>query len=130
LRTKAEPQFKNPPGYVGIDLNVQALRGAFESRSSGVRAQGLDYLREEGIVIYGTPDSVAAQIKRLYERVGGFDHLLMMQQAGFLSHAKTVKSMTLFAKEVYPQIRELPPTACSRRTAAAATRPVTEAAVA
>ena len=55
LRTKAEPQFKNPPGHAGIDLNVQALKGAFESRSSGIRAQGLDYLREEGIVLYGTP---------------------------------------------------------------------------
>jgi hypothetical protein len=38
----------------------------------------------------------------------------MMQQAGFLSHQKTVKSMTLFAKEVYPQIRELAPSECNR----------------
>jgi hypothetical protein len=30
----------------------------------------------------------------------------MMQQAGHLSHEETVKSMTLFAKEVYPRIRE------------------------
>ena len=30
-----------------------------------------------------------------------------MQQAGFLDHARTVNSMTLFAKEVYPQIRDL-----------------------
>jgi hypothetical protein len=28
-----------------------------------------------------------------------------MQQAGFLDHARTVRSMTLFAKEVLPQIR-------------------------
>ena len=32
----------------------------------------------------------------------------MMQQAGSLDHATTVKSMTLFAKEVYPQIKDLP----------------------
>jgi hypothetical protein len=31
----------------------------------------------------------------------------MMQQAGFLDHERTVRSMTLFAKEVYPQIQEL-----------------------
>ena len=30
--------------------------------------------------------------------------------AGSLDHASTVKTMTLFAKEVYPQIRELPRT--------------------
>ena len=35
----------------------------------------------------------------------------MMQQAGFLDHKSTVKSMTLFAKEVYPRIRDLPGTA-------------------
>ena len=57
-----------------------------------------------------TPDQVAAQIKQEYERVGGFDHLLMMMQAGFLDHKSTVRNMTLFAKEVYPQIRDLPGT--------------------
>jgi hypothetical protein len=32
--------------------------------------------------------------------------LLMMQQAGFVTHAETVKSLTLFAKEVYPRVKE------------------------
>ena len=45
-----------------------------------------------------------------YDQVGGFDHLLMMQQAGHLDHKRTVRSMTLFAKEVYPQIKDLPAT--------------------
>jgi hypothetical protein len=34
----------------------------------------------------------------------------MMQQAGHLDHKRTVRSMTMFAKEVYPQIRDLPST--------------------
>jgi hypothetical protein len=34
----------------------------------------------------------------------------MMQQAGFLDHKRTVASMTLFAREVYPQIQNLPRT--------------------
>jgi alkanesulfonate monooxygenase SsuD/methylene tetrahydromethanopterin reductase-like flavin-dependent oxidoreductase (luciferase family) len=108
LRTKAEPQFRNPPGYVGIEFNINALKGTFTGRTDAIRAQGLEYLREAGVVIAGTPDSVARQIKRYYDLVGGFDHLLMMQQAGFLSHKKTVENITLFAKEVYPQIRDLP----------------------
>jgi len=33
-----------------------------------------------------------------------------MQQAGWLDHARTVKSMSLFAKEVFPQIKDLPRT--------------------
>ncbi len=62
------------------------------------------------MLIYGTPDDVAKQIKRLYDLVGGFDHLLMMQQAGHLDHERTNRSITLFAKEVYPQVKDLPRT--------------------
>ena len=109
LRTKAAPQFKNPPGYVSRDFNVQALRGTFTKASDTVRAQGLDYLRDQCVIIAGTPDSVVKQIKRLYDLVGGFDHLLMMMQCGFLSHEKTVNNIKLFAKEVYPRVRDLAP---------------------
>jgi alkanesulfonate monooxygenase SsuD/methylene tetrahydromethanopterin reductase-like flavin-dependent oxidoreductase (luciferase family) len=104
---KAGPQVKNPPGYAPVALNVKALQGTFAGRTAAVRTQGLEYLREQGIIIAGTPDSVVSQIERFHERVGGFDHLLMMQQAGFLDHASTVRSMTLFAKEVYPRIKHL-----------------------
>lgn len=114
LRTKSPQQLRNPPGYVGLDFNVNALKGTFTGRTDAIRAQGVEYLREQGVIIAGTPDSVIRQINRLYEMVGGFDHFLMMQQAGFLDHARTVKSMTMFAKEVYPAIRELPPSHCAR----------------
>jgi alkanesulfonate monooxygenase SsuD/methylene tetrahydromethanopterin reductase-like flavin-dependent oxidoreductase (luciferase family) len=107
---KTEPQFKNPPGYASVALNVRALRGDYGGRTEAVRAQGIDYLMEQGIIIAGTPDKVAARIRRFHEQVGGFDHLLMMQQAGHLDHQRTVRSMTLFAREVYPQIRDLPST--------------------
>jgi alkanesulfonate monooxygenase SsuD/methylene tetrahydromethanopterin reductase-like flavin-dependent oxidoreductase (luciferase family) len=107
MTAKTEPQFRNPPGYVPVELNVKALQGAFSGRTDAMRAMGLEFQREQGVVMYGTPDQVAKQVRRFYDRVGGFDHLLVMQQAGFLDHARTVQSMTLFAKEVLPQIREL-----------------------
>src|SRR5581483_11141313 len=113
--SKTEPQFKNPPGYASIALNVKALQGTFAGRTEGVRAQGLDYMMEQGIVIAGTPDKVAARIRLLYDQVGGFDHLLMMDHAGHMDHKRTVRSMTLFAKEVYPQIRDLPSTVKSKK---------------
>ena len=94
-QTKTPPQFRNPPGYVGVETNVKALQGAYTGRTDAVRAKGMDYLREQGVLMYGTPDSVAKQVKRYYDLVGGFDHLLMMQQAGFLDHKRTVASMTL-----------------------------------
>lgn len=110
LNAKAEPQYRNPPGYVPVEFNVNALKGTFTGRTDAMRAKSMEFLKEEGVMVYGTPDSVAEQIKRLYDLVGGFDHLLMMQQAGWLDHKRTVKSMSLFAKEVYPQIKDLPRT--------------------
>jgi alkanesulfonate monooxygenase SsuD/methylene tetrahydromethanopterin reductase-like flavin-dependent oxidoreductase (luciferase family) len=107
---KAEPQFRNPPGYASIDQNVKALQGSFASRAGAIRGAELPVLMEQGVLIAGTPDSVAQQIRRFYDLVGGFDHILMMQQAGSLDHERTVKSMTLFATEVYPQIKDLPGT--------------------
>ncbi len=40
MNAKTEPQFRNPPGYVPVELNVQALRGAFSGRSEAMRAHG------------------------------------------------------------------------------------------
>jgi alkanesulfonate monooxygenase SsuD/methylene tetrahydromethanopterin reductase-like flavin-dependent oxidoreductase (luciferase family) len=119
MNAKTPPQFRNPPGYVGVDVNVKALQGAYTGRTDAVRAKGMDYLREQGVLMYGTPDSVAKQVKRYYDLVGGFDHLLMMQQAGHLDHKRTVASMTLFAKEVYPQIKDLPRTQMQKAKAMA-----------
>jgi alkanesulfonate monooxygenase SsuD/methylene tetrahydromethanopterin reductase-like flavin-dependent oxidoreductase (luciferase family) len=113
LKAKVEPQFRNPPGYVPVAATAAALKSNGDARArsnDGLRQVTLEQQRELGVVIYGTPDQVAAQIKQEYERVGGFDHLLMMMQAGFLDHKSTVRNMTLFAQEVYPQIRDLPGT--------------------
>jgi alkanesulfonate monooxygenase SsuD/methylene tetrahydromethanopterin reductase-like flavin-dependent oxidoreductase (luciferase family) len=107
LHAKTEAQFRNPPGYVPVSFNVNALKGKYSGRTDAVRSQGMDYLREQGVLIYGTPDQVVQQIERLQNLLGGFRHLLMMQQAGFLSHERTVRSMTLFAKEVYPRVKHL-----------------------
>jgi alkanesulfonate monooxygenase SsuD/methylene tetrahydromethanopterin reductase-like flavin-dependent oxidoreductase (luciferase family) len=104
---KSEPQFANPPGYVPVSINVKALKGQYGSRTGEIRSRGLEYQIDQGVLIAGTPDSVVAQIERLYERVGGFGQLLVMLQAGFLSHEKTLSNIRLFAKEVYPRVRHL-----------------------
>ncbi len=119
LNAKSEPQFGNPPGYVPLAANVSALKGTFTGRTERMRAATLDYLQDQGALIYGTPDVVAQQIRRLYDLVGGMDHLLMMMQAGFMSHERTIKSIKLFAKEVYPQVRDLPRTKPLNRQVAA-----------
>jgi hypothetical protein len=41
-------------------------------------------------------------------------HLLIMGQAGFLEHDDTVHGIRMFAREVYPRLKELyPPTLAS-----------------
>lgn len=47
----------------------------------------------------------------MHDHVGGFGHLLIMGQAGFLDHDETVKGMTMFSREVYPRLKELKPVA-------------------
>ena len=97
------------------------IRQAEKGGGRAARDSSIDQLRDQGILMCGTPDMVVKQIKRFYDLVGGFDHLLMMDHAGFMDHQRTVKAMTLFAREVYPQIKDLPRTQPVRdaRTAAA-----------
>jgi alkanesulfonate monooxygenase SsuD/methylene tetrahydromethanopterin reductase-like flavin-dependent oxidoreductase (luciferase family) len=85
------------------------LKGTYTGRTDVIRAQGLEYLRENHILIAGTPDSVEKQIRSLYEKLGGLDHLLMMMQCGYLSHEKTMKNIRLFTQEVMPRLKDLKP---------------------
>ena len=109
MRTKDEPQYRNVPDYVGLEFNVKALKGAYTGRTDAVRAQGLEYLRDNHILIAGTPDSVEQQIRSLYKKVGGMDHLLMMMQCGFFSHEKTMKNIRMFTEHVMPRLKDLGP---------------------
>ena len=60
------------------------------------------------------PTRSIRQIKKLYDHVGGFGHLLIMGQAGFLEHDETVRGIKTFAREVYPRLKEaFPDTAIS-----------------
>ena len=59
-----------------------------------------------GIMMAGTPDQVEAQLREVYDHVGGFGHLLNMGQAGFLEHEETAAGIRMFAREVYPRVRD------------------------
>jgi alkanesulfonate monooxygenase SsuD/methylene tetrahydromethanopterin reductase-like flavin-dependent oxidoreductase (luciferase family) len=108
---KAAPQFANPPGYATVAANVQAMRraagGAVAQTGFNPRTASLEELIDRGIVFAGNPDTVFDQIKRFYDRIGGFGHLLMMAQGGWLSHEATVAGLKRFAAEVYPRLQEL-----------------------
>ena len=57
----------------------------------------------------GNPDTVARQIKELRQRVGGVGRIIMMTRQGLVTHAEAMKSFSLAAKEVLPQLQGLGP---------------------
>jgi alkanesulfonate monooxygenase SsuD/methylene tetrahydromethanopterin reductase-like flavin-dependent oxidoreductase (luciferase family) len=81
---KVLPQFSNPPGYVPVGANVQMARGASHPLSEFSKGASVERAIQSGMVFAGTPDQVFEQIKKLYDYVGGFGHVLLMGQAGHL----------------------------------------------
>jgi alkanesulfonate monooxygenase SsuD/methylene tetrahydromethanopterin reductase-like flavin-dependent oxidoreductase (luciferase family) len=68
-----------------------------------------DVLVGQGQMFAGNPDTVARQIKEFRRRVGGVGHVIMMTRQGLVTHAEAEKSFTLAAREVLPQLQDLPP---------------------
>jgi alkanesulfonate monooxygenase SsuD/methylene tetrahydromethanopterin reductase-like flavin-dependent oxidoreductase (luciferase family) len=96
-----------PPGYLPAAAQVQIMRGAALDQHAALKDKMVvEKAVEVGIMFAGTPDQVFNQIKRHYEHVGGYGHLLIMGQAGFLEHDETVAGIRNFAREVYPRLKE------------------------
>jgi alkanesulfonate monooxygenase SsuD/methylene tetrahydromethanopterin reductase-like flavin-dependent oxidoreductase (luciferase family) len=91
------------------------LRGATLDQHAALKDKlQVEKVIEAGIMFAGTPDQVYRQIKKHYDFVGGYGHLLIMGQAGFLEHDETVQGIRTFAREVYPRLKaEFPDTALS-----------------
>jgi alkanesulfonate monooxygenase SsuD/methylene tetrahydromethanopterin reductase-like flavin-dependent oxidoreductase (luciferase family) len=106
---KVPPYFSNPPGYVPVAANVKMLRGAEHPLSAFAKGANYDSAIAGGFMFAGTPDQVLAQIKKHYDHTGGWGHLLIMGQAGFLEHDDTVVGIRTFAREVYPRLKEMYP---------------------
>lgn len=107
LRANKVPlHYKNPPGYVPVDVNLRFMRGAMPQLAASIKDLTVEKAIDAGIMFAGTPDEVFDQVKRFYARVGGFGHMLLMGQAGFLNHDDTVHGIRTFAREVYPRLKE------------------------
>ena len=121
----AEP-FVNPPGYNSVAANVAMLKsggkgGFVRDRDGNVVDQTkatAEQLMEAGTLFAGNPDDVFNQIKAFHDRCGGFGHLLMFGQGGFITHEDTMDSIRLFGQEVLPRLKELSPEPARRPVAA------------
>ena len=103
---KVPLHWSNPPGYHPPAVAAQIMGGQRGGAGLPLAPNLTDQIAR-GNVFAGTPDQVFEQIKAMWEYSGGFGHLLMMGQAGFLSYDDTIRSMELFSKEVYPRLQEL-----------------------
>jgi alkanesulfonate monooxygenase SsuD/methylene tetrahydromethanopterin reductase-like flavin-dependent oxidoreductase (luciferase family) len=104
---KVAKQFMYPPGYMPLEAQVKQVRGAALDPHMGLIGKAtVEKAIEAGIMFAGTPDQVYNQIKKLYHHVGGFGHLLIMGQAGFLEHEDTALGIRTFAREVYPRLKD------------------------
>ncbi len=104
--------FRNPPGYLPPEDNARVLRGESPPRTytkSGrvisMQTSPIDDLIDAGVLFCGTPDDVYEQIVAFCEHCGGMGNLLMMGQAGFLTHEQTIDNFTLFSREVLPRLK-------------------------
>lgn len=104
---KSAPQMsKFMPGQIPPELAPAAWRGGTSKRPSRL---DVETLIAQGQMFAGNPDTVAKQIRKFRERVGGCGRIIMMTRQGLVTHAEAKKSFTLAAKEVMPQLRDLPP---------------------
>jgi len=106
---KVAPQFANPPGYAPVAAQVAMQRGVEHPLKQFSKNPSVEAAIRSGFMFAGTPDQVYEQIKRHYDYVGGYGHLLIMGQAGFLEHDDTVKGIRNFARHVYPRLKEMFP---------------------
>ena len=92
--------FFAPPGFVP----PQGLTRFFDPEGNARYNRAYEDLIDQGVIIAGTPKKVIEKVRYLHDRCG-VGHLLMMNQAGFMTHEETKRSMELFATEVYPELR-------------------------
>jgi alkanesulfonate monooxygenase SsuD/methylene tetrahydromethanopterin reductase-like flavin-dependent oxidoreductase (luciferase family) len=102
---KIVPHFTYPPGYVPVRTAVDVLRGRVNPLSHFGETPTVENAIKSGVMMAGTPDQVVKQIRKVFDYVGGFGHLLLMGQAGFLDHNETVLGIKTFAREVYPRLK-------------------------
>jgi alkanesulfonate monooxygenase SsuD/methylene tetrahydromethanopterin reductase-like flavin-dependent oxidoreductase (luciferase family) len=104
---KSAPQMsKFMPGQLPPELTPGAWRAGASKRPTNLTVEALI---AQGQMFAGNPDTVVKQIKAFRERVGGVGRIIMMTRQGLVTHAEAMKSFNLAAKEVLPQLQDLPP---------------------
>jgi alkanesulfonate monooxygenase SsuD/methylene tetrahydromethanopterin reductase-like flavin-dependent oxidoreductase (luciferase family) len=104
---KSMPQMsKFQPGQIPPEMAPAAWRGGASKRPTDLSVPALI---AQGQMFAGNPDTVVRQIKEFRRRVGGVGRIIMMTRQGLVTHAEALKSFSLTAREVLPQLQDLEP---------------------
>lgn len=113
---KVATEFLYPPGYTPYQVRAAGLRahsavhdpallpGKGGAPHTDLASMSVEELIDQGVLFAGSPSTVAGQIERFHERVGGLGHLLLMGQAGHMDHEQTVRGIRRFAEDVAPVV--------------------------
>jgi alkanesulfonate monooxygenase SsuD/methylene tetrahydromethanopterin reductase-like flavin-dependent oxidoreductase (luciferase family) len=113
---KSAPQMaKFMPGQIAPEMTPAAWRAGASKRPTNLSVESLV---RQGQMFCGNPDTVVRQIKEFRQRVGGVGRIIMMTRQGLVTHAEAMKSFSLTAKEVLPQLQGLGPVDLDMPTAA------------
>ncbi len=111
----------NPPGYQSPAFYAKALKKSRRGNIAGpliptkdgggidIATCSLEDLRNTGMLIWGTPDTVLEKLKEFREGVGGFGHLLFMPDCHRITHDEIMDSVKLYANEVVPRFEDFQP---------------------
>jgi alkanesulfonate monooxygenase SsuD/methylene tetrahydromethanopterin reductase-like flavin-dependent oxidoreductase (luciferase family) len=91
-----------PPGY----MTPSSMRGLLSAGMKPFPELTYEELIGEGYALVGSPDSVTARLRELYEELG-FGQIIGLFALGDITHEQTITSMELFASQVMPATRSL-----------------------
>jgi alkanesulfonate monooxygenase SsuD/methylene tetrahydromethanopterin reductase-like flavin-dependent oxidoreductase (luciferase family) len=111
----ASQMSKFMPGQIPPEMTPAAWRAGASKRPTDLSVESLV---RQGQMFCGNPDTVVRQIKDFRQKVGGVGRIIMMTRQGLVTHAEAMKSFSLAAKEVLPQLQGLAPVDLDMPTAA------------
>ena len=105
------------PSWVQVYTEVAPVTGLIQNRIRRGELKGAEllqhftdppYMREHGIGLIGSPETVASQLRE-YAREGTFNTLLGEFNYGYLTEDQVMRSIRLFGEEVIPRLRDYEP---------------------
>jgi len=101
---KTPAQFSLPPGHTSLSTMLGMAERRRQSRPSGLSSWG--EVEKGGYVVVGSPETVRQRLEDYARRVG-FGVLVANFSVGNVPSELTRHSMTLFATDVMPKLRQV-----------------------